>query len=75
MNIRLDNVLRDVTGQSGQVIIRAILEGERNPVHLASLANYKVHASKAEIEKALTGDWRHEFIIELKHSFELYHIF
>lgn len=75
MNLRLDNVLRDVTGQSGQLIIKAILSGERNAEILASLANYKVHASKAEIAQALTGDWRHEFLIELKHSFELYHIF
>lgn len=75
MNLRLDNVLRDVTGQSGQAIITAILNGERNPETLASLANYKVHASKSEIAQALTGDWRHEFLIELKHSFELYHVF
>lgn len=75
MNLRLDNVLRDVTGQSGQLIIKAILAGERNPEALASLASYKVHASKAEIALALTGDWRHEFLIELKHSFELYHFF
>lgn len=75
MNIRLDNVLRDVTGQSGQAIIKAIINGERNSKELALLVNYKVHASKEEIEKALSGDWRLEFIIELKHSFELYHIF
>lgn len=74
MNIRLDNVLRDVTGLSGQLIIKAILDGERNATKLVSLAHYNVHASKAEIEKALTGDWRQEFLIELKHSFELYHI-
>jgi transposase len=74
MNIRLDNVLRDVTGQSGQLIIKAILDGERNATKLMSFAHYNVHASKIEIEKALTGDWRQEFLIELKHSFELYHV-
>jgi len=75
MNLRLDNVLRDVTGESGQAIIKAILAGERDSKKLADLANYKVKKSKEEISKALTGDWRKEFILELKHSFELYHIF
>lgn len=75
MNLRLDNVLRDVTGESGQAIIKAILNGERDAKKLADLANYKVHASKEEIAKALTGDWRKEHLLELKHSFELYHIF
>ena len=75
MNLRLDNVLRDVTGESGQAIIKAILKGEHDPKKLADLANYKVHASKDEIAKALTGDWRKEYILELKHSFELFHIF
>jgi len=75
MNLRLDNVLRDVTGESGQAIIKAILSGERDAPKLADLANYKVKKSKEEIAKALTGDWRKEFILELKHSFELYHVF
>ena len=74
MNLRLDTVLRDVTGESGQAIIKAILAGERDGKKLADLASYKVHASKEEIAKALTGDWRKEYILELKHSFELYHI-
>jgi len=75
MNLRLDNVLRDVTGESGQAIIKAILNGERDAKKLAELASYKVHASKDEIARALTGDWRKEHLLELKHSFELYHIF
>ena len=31
MNIQLANVLSDITGKSGQAILRAILEGERDP--------------------------------------------
>jgi transposase len=71
-NIRLDNALNDITGVSGRAIIEAILEGHRDPNYLASLIKYNVKKSKEEIIKALTGDWREEYIFELKQSYELY---
>ena len=72
MNIRLDNVLRDVTGKSGRAIIDAILAGKRVPRELASLADSRVRKSKEEIAKALTGNWRKEYVFELKQSYEIY---
>lgn len=75
MNIRLDNVLSDICGKSGQKIIRAIIEGQRDAHVLASLASNKVKKSTNEIEKALTGDWRSCYIFELKQSYEMYQFF
>ncbi len=72
VNIRLDAVLRDVMGRSGKDIIDAILKGERNVKVLASLVQPGVKASKAEIESALNGDWREEYIFELRQCYELY---
>src|SRR5450432_1001588 len=72
INIRLDAVLRDVMGRSGKDIIEAILKGERNVKVLASLVQSTVKASPKEIEAALTGDWREEYIFELRHCYELY---
>ena len=72
INIRLDVVLRDVMGRSGKDIIEAILSGERNAVVLACLVQPGVKASKAEIVSALSGDWREEYIFELRQSYELY---
>ena len=72
INIRLDAVLSDVMGMSGKAIINAILKGERDPSVLASLAQKSVKASTAEIEAALTGDWREEYIFELRQCYELY---
>lgn len=72
INIRLDAVLKDVMGRSGKDIIEAILSGERNPAVLASLAQKTVKASVSEIEAALTGDWREEYIFELRQCYELY---
>jgi transposase len=41
MNFRLDVVLSDITGLSGQAIIKAIIAGETNPQVLAAKANYR----------------------------------
>jgi len=74
-NIRLDNALNDITGVSGRAIIEAIIAGHRDPNYLASLVNYRVRKSKEEIVKALTGDWRDEYVFELKQSYELYLVY
>ena len=72
INIRLDSVLRDVMGRSGKDIIEAVLKGERHAQTLASLAQPSVKTPKAEIVSALTGDWREEYIFELRQCYELY---
>lgn len=72
INIRLDSVLRDVMGRSGKDIIEAILKGERNAKVLASLAQPSVKKTKEEIVSALTGDWRDEYIFELRQCYEIY---
>jgi hypothetical protein len=45
MNLQLHHVLSDITGVSGLAILDAILEGERNPVKLAGLCNWRVRSS------------------------------
>ena len=72
INIRLDAVLRDVMGRSGKDIIEAILNGERDAKILASLAQPTVKKSREEMIAALTGDWREEYIFELRQCYELY---
>lgn len=72
INIRLDAVLRDVMGRSGKDIIEAILNGERSAKALAALAQSTVKATSVQPEAALTGDWREEYIFELRHCYELY---
>lgn len=72
MNIRLPQVLSDITGQTGQAILRAIVAGERDPHKLAALRNYRCQKDEEEIAKALTGTWREEHLFVLKQSLELY---
>jgi len=46
MNVQLANTLSDISGTSGQAIIRAILKGERDPSALARLRDYRVSPEK-----------------------------
>lgn len=75
MNVQLTQVLSDITGESGLAILGAILEGRRNPLELAALANRRVRAPRSEIAKALLGDYRQEHLFQLKSAFELFHVY
>jgi transposase len=68
MNLRLQHVLSDLSGQSGLAIIDALLSGERDPARLAQLRDPRVQASEATIQKALVGDWRTEHLFTLRQA-------
>jgi Transposase and inactivated derivatives len=75
MIIKLHNVIADITGKSGQLIIQTILSGERNADRLAELADKHIKAKKEDLIKSLEGNWRNEHIFELKQAYELYLVF
>jgi transposase len=50
MHVQLSQVLTDVTGVTGLAIIRAIVEGERDPVHLARFREPQCAHSTEDIE-------------------------
>jgi transposase len=66
MNIQLANVLSDVSGVTGQAIIKAILAGERNPHKLAEFRDPRVRASEEEIARSLEGSWQTDLLFVLK---------
>jgi transposase len=72
MNIQLSQALSDVTGATGQRILRAIVAGERNPHTLAALRNYRCKKDGDEIARALTGTWREEHLFVLKQALALF---
>jgi transposase len=72
MNLQLHHVLSDITGVTGQQILRAIVSGERDPQVLASLRQYNCKADEATIVKALTGTWREEHLFVLGQSLAMY---
>ncbi len=75
MNIQLHQVFSDITGVSGLRIIEAILAGERDSAKLAGLADKRVRASLATIEKALGGDYRPEHLFVLQSAFDLHQMY
>jgi transposase len=72
MNLQPPLVLSDITGETGQKILRAIVAGERDPLTLAQLHHPGCKSSEDEIAKALTGTWRTEHLFALKQSLELF---
>src|SRR6516165_4841074 len=72
MNLQLANVLSDISGKSGQAIIHAILEGERDPHELAALCNYNVKATEEEIAHSLEGNWQADLLFLLQQEQEGY---
>src|SRR5438309_2379364 len=66
MNIQLANVLSDVSGMTGQAIIKAILRGERDPYKLAEFRDPRVQASEEEIAHYLEGNWQPDLLFVLK---------
>ncbi|HYT92735.1 MAG TPA: IS110 family transposase, partial [Gemmataceae bacterium] len=70
MNLKLTEVLSDITGLTGRAILRAILRGTRSPEKLAKYRDKGCKASEAEIAQALTGTYREEHLFELKLAYE-----
>ncbi len=72
MNLQLANVISDLSGWTGQAILRAILEGERDPRKLAQWRDPRVKATPEVIAKSLEGNWRRELLFVLQQEFEIY---
>ena len=72
MNLQLSQVLSDMTGATGQAIVRAIVDGERDAHQLAQWRDPGCKASEETIAKALTGDWKDEHLFALQQSLALY---
>lgn len=76
MNIKLQHVIADITGKSGQEIISAIIRGERNPTKLYTYCDKRIKAEKKEsIIKSLNGVWKEEHIFELEQSYSLFNFY
>ena len=72
MNVKLTEVVNDVTGVTGMAIIQAILAGERDALVLAKLRNKRCRRSEADIARALYGNWRAEHLFALGQALALY---
>ena len=72
LNLRLDVVVRDICGQTGLAIIRAVCEGETNPEKLASLRHSNCRKTEAEIAMALQSNGRKDYLFALQQELDMY---
>jgi transposase len=72
MNVQLANVISDLSGLTGQTIVRAIVAGERDPLKLAELSHPRIQASREEVAKSLEGNWRTELLFVLQQEVKMY---
>jgi transposase len=72
MNVQLHNVISDITGVTGMLILRDLVAGVTDPKVLASHRHSRCRASEAEIEASLTGNYRPEHVFVLQQNLELY---
>jgi transposase len=72
MNVQLHNVISDLSGVTGLAIVRAIVEGKRDPEFLADLRDSRIQASREEIVHSLQGQWKDDVLFELQQALEAY---
>ena len=75
MNLKLQHVVSDISGETGLRITRAIVAGERNPDALAKLRDGRCKESEQTIAAALNGSYRREHLFALKQALELYDVY
>ena len=73
MNLKIHDVISDLTGVSGLKMIEAMLGGERNPVALLALCDAQIQKNKAgALRQALEGTWKDEHLFALRQAYELW---
>ncbi len=73
MNLKLHDVLSDLTGVSGLKLVEAILAGEREPAVLLGLCDPQIQKKKADrLRAALEGTWKTEHLFALRQAHELW---
>lgn len=75
MNIQLRQVLSDIAGLTGLLIIRSIVAGEHDPKALAKHRHSNCRRSEQDIVKALEGNFRPELVFALQQALEAYDFF
>lgn len=76
MNIKFHDVISDLTGVSGMKVIKAILEGEREPERLLELCDKQIQKKKKErVIASLRGVWAPEHLFALKQALSIWEFY
>jgi len=76
MNIKLHNVISDITGVSGVRIIESILSGERDAKKMCELCDKRIQKSKKkDVISSLMGNYKSEYLFLLEQSYKEYNFY
>jgi transposase len=76
MNLKIHDVISDLTGVSGLKMVEAIIAGERNAVALLALCDPQIQKNKAgRLRAALEGTWKDEHLFALRQAYELWQFY
>jgi hypothetical protein len=76
MDLKLKNVIDQLHGVSGQRIVQAVLNGERNANKLANLCEtFILKKKKEQVVNALKGSIKEEYVFMLKQAFQAYQFY
>jgi transposase len=76
MNLKIHNVISDLTGMSGRKMIEAILAGQRHPLALIALCDVQIQKKKVQqLRAALEGTWKAEHLFALRQAYELWQFY
>jgi transposase len=76
MNLKIHDVISDLTGVSGLKMVEAIINGQRNPVALLELCDPQIQKKKAAaLRAALEGNWKDEHLFALRQAYELWQFY
>jgi transposase len=72
MNVNLEKAVSDIQGETGMRIIRAIVDGERNPLKLAQMRDPRCKLPVLEIAKHLDGVYEGYHLATLRQNLDFY---
>lgn len=72
MNVKLTEVVADITGVTGMLILKAVVRGDRDPRALAKYRHERCKRTEDEIARALQGNWREEHLFALAQALKTY---
>jgi hypothetical protein len=76
MNLKIHDVISDLTGVSGLKMVEAILAGERDPGALVALCDEQIQKKKAgPLRAALEGTWKAEHLFALRQAYEAWQFY
>ncbi|WP_223365395.1 IS110 family transposase [Salmonella enterica] len=72
MNVQLHHDVADITGVTGLSIVRAIVNGERDPAVLIQYRDVRCKKPPEILLRALTGNWQPEHLFALEQAVSLF---